>query len=75
MYVSDSLFFIQHLFTDAERDENHGAMFSRKFREIIEEYREAKEEADQHGLKSQETAEDIVDRMVKKSERLSGIKV
>jgi hypothetical protein len=64
MYVSDSLFFIQHLFSDST-DENRGSMFSMKLREIIEEYESGKTE-------KKETAEDIKNRMIEKSEKLSG---
>lgn len=64
MYVSDSLFFIQHLFTDSS-DDNHGGMFSMKFREIIEDYESGKTE-------EQVSAEDIKNRMIEKSKALTG---
>ena len=66
MYVADSLFFIQHLFTD-EKDENHGSMFGMKLRDIFK-------EAYEGNIQPKETAEDIKNRMIEKSIALSGNK-
>ena len=68
MYVSDSLFFLQHLFTDADKDEDHGNMFARKFRDIIFDNKQENEKT------AEEESEDIMSRMIAKSEKLSGIK-
>lgn len=57
MYVSDSLFFIQHLLGN-DGEENH-AIFSMKYRELIEMMESPVE---------QEDADDIINRMIKKSE-------
>lgn len=65
-YVSDSLFFIQHLFTDPEVDEDHGNMFGLKIREILQQMEEGNIET------KEETPEDIINRMVNKSIALSG---
>ncbi len=67
MYVSDSLFFLQHLFTDADKDEDHGNMFARKLRDIFDNKQENEKTAE-------EESEDIMSRMIAKSEKLSGIK-
>ena len=66
MYVSDSLFFIQHLFTDKDADEDHGAMFGLKLRDLIEEYEQNKE------AKPKESADEIMNRMIAKSEKMCG---
>lgn len=68
MYVSDSLFFLQHLFTDADKDEDHGNMFARKLRDIIFDNKQENEKT------AEEESEDIMNRMIAKSEKLSGIK-
>ena len=68
MYVADSLFFLQHIYTDAQSDENHGAMFSMKFREIIENYESRKS-------KPEDDVEEIKNRMIEKSKALSGKKL
>ncbi len=68
MYVSDSLFFLQHLFTDADKDEDHGNMFARKLRDIIFDNKQENEKT------AEEESEDIMSRMIAKSEKLSGIK-
>lgn len=68
MYVSDSLFFLQHLFTDADKDEDHGNMFARKLRDIIFDNKQDNEKT------AEEESEDIMSRMIAKSEKLSGIK-
>lgn len=68
MYVSDSLFFLQHLFTDADKDEDHGNMFAKKLRDIIFENKQENEKT------AEEESEDIMSRMIAKSEKLSGIK-
>lgn len=65
MYVADSLFFIQHLYTD-EKDENHGTMFGMKLRDIFQQAYESNSEPKQ-------SAEDIKNRMIAKSKALSGI--
>lgn len=70
MYVSDSLFFIQHMYTDKETDDDHGTIFGRKFREILEEYDDSKKQE----VKPTETADDIKNRMIEKSKKLSGTK-
>ena len=44
MYVSDSLFFIQHMFTNKETDEDFGNVFTTKFRDILHNYEEEKTE-------------------------------
>lgn len=64
-YVSDSLFFIQHLYTDPEKDEDHGNMFNMKLRDILKLYEEGETEPE-------ESAEDIKNRMIEKSIKLSG---
>lgn len=71
MYVSDSLFFIQHMFTNKETDEDFGNVFTMKFRDVIRNYEEEKTEV----KKPAETAEDIVNRMIDKSLKLSGTKL
>lgn len=68
MYVSDSLFFLQHLFTDADKDEDHGNMFARKLRDIFSNNKQENEKT------AEEESEDIMSRMIAKSEKLSGIK-
>ena len=68
MYVSDSLFFLQHLFTDADKDEDHGNMFAKKLRDIIFDNKQENEKT------AEEESEDIMSRMITKSEKLSGIK-
>lgn len=68
MYVSDSLFFLQHLFTDADKDEDHGNMFARKLRDIFFDNKQENEKT------AEEESEDIMSRMIAKSEKLSGIK-
>jgi hypothetical protein len=68
MYVSDSLFFLQHLFTDADKDEDHGNMFAKKLRDIIFDNKQENEKT------AEEESEDIMSRMIAKSEKLSGIK-
>ena len=65
MYVTDSLFFLQHLISGNENDENR-QMFGVKFREII----------DSNGNQErEESAEDIRNRIIEKSKKLSGEKV
>lgn len=71
MYVSDSLFFIQHMFTNKETDEDFGIVFTTKFRDILRNYEEEKTEV----KKPQESAEDIKNRMIEKSIKLSGNKL
>lgn len=71
MYVSDSLFFIQHMFTNKETDEDFGTVFTTKFRDILHNYEEEKTEV----KKPQESAEDIKNRMIEKSLKLSGTKL
>lgn len=71
MYVSDSLFFIQHMFTNKETDEDFGNVFTSKFRDILRNYEEEKTEV----KKPQETAEDIKNRMIEKGLKLSGTKL
>lgn len=71
MYVSDSLFFIQHMFTNKETDEDFGNVFTTKFRDILHNYEEEKTEV----KKPQDNAEDIKNRMIEKSIKLSGTKL
>ena len=71
MYVSDSLFFIQHMFTNKETDEDFGNVFTSKFRDILHNYEEEKTEV----KKPQDNAEDIKNRMIEKSIKLSGTKL
>lgn len=71
MYVSDSLFFIQHMFTNKETDEDFGTVFTLKFRDMLRNYEDEKTEA----KKPVESAEDIKNRMIEKSKKLSGIKL
>ena len=71
MYVSDSLFFIQHMFTNKETDEDFGTVFTLKFRDMIRNYEEEKTEV----KKPQDNAEDIKNRMIEKSLKLSGTKL
>ena len=70
MYVSDSLFFIQHMFTDKESDENCGSVFGMKLRDIFKEYEENK-----NNPEPVESAEEIKNRMIEKREKLSGTKL
>lgn len=72
MYVSDSLFFLQHFFTDAEKDENHGAMFGTRLRDILQNFDEP-DNAQKTNL-AEEDPDKFIDHMVEKSKRLSGIK-
>ena len=71
MYVSDSLFFIQHMFTNKETDEDFGTVFTTKFRDILHNYEEEKTEV----KKPQDNAEDIKNRMIEKSLKFSGTKL
>lgn len=57
MYVSDSLFYIQHLLGNDGEDSH--PIFSMKYRELIESLESQTE---------QESADDIINRMIKKSE-------
>lgn len=60
MYISDSLFYIQHLLGN-DGEEKH-PIFSMKYRELMESLESPKEE---------ETADDIINRMIKKSEDMT----
>lgn len=62
MYVTDSLFFLQHLVGGNENDEER-QMFGTKYRELLEEYNNPKPE---------ESAKDIQDRIIAKSKKLAG---
>lgn len=62
MYVSDSLFYIQHLIGGNEEDEDR-QMFGSKYREIIENH---------SNPKPQESAEDIRERIISKTNKLTG---
>lgn len=62
MYVTDSLFFLQHLVAQNEND-NDRQMFSSKYRDIMESCREPEKE---------ENAEEIRDRIINKANRLAG---
>lgn len=57
MYVTDSLFYLQHLIGGGKDDENR-QMFNSKYREIMEEYQSPKKK---------ESANDIRERMISKS--------
>ena len=61
MYVADSLFFIQHLYT-SEDDEDHGAMFGMKLRDIFELSKQEQPNYDVEAIK---------DKMIEKSIKLS----
>ena len=61
MYVTDSLFFLQHLLGGGEHDENR-QMFNSKLRDIIEQAENAK---------PVESAEEIRENMISKSIRLA----
>ena len=65
MYVTDSLFFLQHLISGNENDENR-QMFGSKFREIIE---------SNGNQEREENAEEIRNRIIEKSKKLSGEKI
>ena len=62
MYVTDSLFFLQHLISGDENDADR-QMFSMKYREIMEEHEKPKKE---------ENVEEIRNRMIEKSKKLAG---
>lgn len=62
MYVTDSLFYLQHLVGGNENDEDR-MMFVSKYHEIIEDTNEPAVE--------KQSAEDIKDRMIAKSLRLA----
>lgn len=65
MYVADSLFFVQHLYTNPDDDEDHGSMFGMKLRDILQQY-------DEEDITPSESADDIKNRMIEKSLKLSG---
>lgn len=69
MYVSDSLFYLQHIFTDKD-DENHGAMFGKKLREILEDFEKENDSKNEQNVENE--PEKFIDYMVKKSEKLCG---
>lgn len=60
MYVSDSLFYIQHLLGNDGEDRH--PIFSMKYRELIESLESPTE---------QENADDIINRMIEKSEDMT----
>ena len=62
MYVTDSLFFLQHLVAQEQNDENR-QMFASRYREIMENYDNPKEE---------ENAEDIRNRIIEKVNKMAG---
>ena len=62
MYVSDSLFYIQHLIGGNDEDEDR-QMFGSKYRWIMEEHR---------NQKPQENAEEIRERIIRKTMELAG---
>lgn len=62
MYVTDSLFFLQHLLAGNEHDENR-QMFASKYRDILDGFDNPKPE---------ESAEDIRERILRKSRLLTG---
>jgi hypothetical protein len=57
MYVTDSLFYLQHLVGGGKDDDNR-QMFSSKYRDIMDEV---------HNPKKKESANDIRERMISKS--------
>lgn len=62
MYVSDSLFFLQHIVGGGEHDENR-QLFASKYTEILDSF---------YNPKPVENAEDIRERILKKSRLLTG---
>jgi len=62
MYVTDSLFFLQHLVAQNEND-NDRQMFSSKYRDIMGSYNQPEKE---------ENAEEIRERIINKANRLAG---
>ncbi len=62
MYVTDSLFFIQHLLGGGENDPDR-QLFNTKYREIIEE---------NDNPRPEETADEIRERMIRKSQQMTG---
>lgn len=62
MYVTDSLFFLQHLIAQNEND-NDRQMFSSKYRDIMDNYEYPEKE---------ENAEEIRERIINKANRLAG---
>ena len=62
MYVTDSLFFLQHLVAQNEND-NDRQMFSSKYRDIMDNYEHPEKE---------ENAEEIRERIINKANRLAG---
>lgn len=62
MYVTDSLFFLQHLIGGGEDDQDR-KLFASKYRDIMQSYDNNKEPEDADG---------IIDRMIEKSNKLSG---
>lgn len=62
MYVSDSLFFIQHIVAQQPNDENR-QLFAVKYREIIDDFNDPK---------PKETADEIRERILNKSRLLTG---
>ena len=62
MYVTDSLFYLQHLIGGNEEDENR-MMFGSRYHELINSSNEQEI--------PQESAEDIKNRMIEKSLKLS----
>lgn len=65
MYVTDSLFFLQHLVAQNENDDDR-QMFSSKYRDIMENYENPKDEED---------AEEIRNRIIEKVNKLAGEKI
>lgn len=61
MYVTDSLFFIQHIVAGGENDENR-QMFNVKYRDLFDTDKEPE---------NQETAEEIQERIISKAKMLA----
>lgn len=72
MYVSDSLFYLQHMFTDADKDEDHGAMFGMRLRDILQSLEEM--ESPKETNLAEEDPDKFIDHMVEKSKKLCGVK-
>ena len=62
MYVTDSLFYLQHLVGGSDNDENR-KLYTARFLDILEA---------QNHQKPQETAEMIREKMIAKSQLLTG---
>ena len=61
MYVTDSLFFLQHLLANSENDENR-QMFNIKYRELFDKSEKSEK---------QESVEEIQERIISKARKLA----